>query len=84
MLNHHLGHLLGHDDVECKGKLADVMVVQEETLPEGCAVNPWPNPDAPAEYVEPEREPLALALRSRSPLGVARAPLSPWRGGIGT
>ncbi len=49
-LNHHMGHLLGRDDVTCAGGRADVMVVQEEELPEGCEVNPWPNPDATVEF----------------------------------
>lgn len=49
ILNHHLGHLLGHDDVECAGARADIMVVQEAKLPEGCEANPWPNPDAPVD-----------------------------------
>ncbi|NYI40748.1 DUF3152 domain-containing protein [Demequina lutea] len=57
ILNHHMGHLLGHDDVECSGGRADVMVVQEVTLPDGCKVNPWPNPDAPAHYVDPNASP---------------------------
>ncbi len=57
MLNHDLGHLLGHEDVECKGKLADVMVVQDAKLPDGCKANPWPHPDAPANYVNPTATP---------------------------
>ena len=50
-LNHHVGHLLGRDDVECAGGVADVMVIQEAVLPDGCEVNPWPNPGAPVDFV---------------------------------
>ena len=57
ILNHHLGHLLGHNDVACAGGRADVMVVQEATLPDGCTVNPWPNADAKAVYVDPNASP---------------------------
>lgn len=57
LLNHSIGHLLGKDDVECAGGLAGIMVVQEESLPEGCEVNPWPNPAAPIDYVEPSASP---------------------------
>ncbi len=59
ILNHHVGHLLGRDDVECAGGPVDVMVVQEAVLPDGCEANPWPNPGAPAGYVDPSAEPSA-------------------------
>jgi len=59
LLNHQLGHLTGHDDVECAGGLADIMVVQEASVPDGCEVNPWPNPDAPAEFSTPSASPSA-------------------------
>jgi hypothetical protein len=60
-LNHQLGHLLGHNDVACAGGRANVMVVQEATLPAGCTVNPWPNPDAAADYVDPKASPQPSA-----------------------
>ena len=58
-LNHHIGHLLGRDDAECAGGRADIMVIQEAVLPEGCEANPWPNPDAPVDYVDPNATPSA-------------------------
>jgi len=57
ILDHDLGHLLGHKDVACAGGRANVMVVQEATLPDGCTVNPWPSPDATADYVDPKASP---------------------------
>jgi len=56
LLNHRVGHLLGHADVECTGGRADVMVNQEAALPAGCAANPWPYPDAPASLPESSAE----------------------------
>lgn len=50
ILNHSMGHLMGRDDLACAGALADIMVVQESELPEGCEVNPWPYPDAPVDF----------------------------------
>ncbi len=61
ILNHHVGHLLGRGDVECAGGPADIMVVQEEVLPDGCEANPWPNPAAPVDYVDPNADPSASA-----------------------
>lgn len=46
MIQHRLGHLLGKADVSCSSERADIMVNQDQDLPEGCAVNPWPFPDA--------------------------------------
>jgi hypothetical protein len=46
MIQHRLGHLLGKADVACSSERADIMVNQDQELPEGCAVNPWPFPDA--------------------------------------
>lgn len=43
---HRMGHVRGLEDVACTGERADAMVNQTEELPEGCAVNPWPFPDA--------------------------------------
>ncbi|NTV40246.1 MAG: DUF3152 domain-containing protein [Demequinaceae bacterium] len=57
LVNHQIGHLLGRDDVACAGGPADIMVVQEAVLPEGCVANPWPNPDAPATFVDPSAAP---------------------------
>ena len=57
ILNHHMGHLLGKEDVECTGELANVMVVQEVKVPDGCKANPWPNPDAPVTFVDPNASP---------------------------
>ncbi len=56
-LNHHIGHLLGKDDVACAGGRADIMVVQEAVLPDGCEANPWPNPDAVADLTTPSASP---------------------------
>ena len=46
MIQHRLGHLLGKADASCSSERADIMVNQDQELPEGCAVNPWPFPDA--------------------------------------
>lgn len=54
LINHRIGHLMGREDVICEGGRADIMVVQEAELPAGCEANPWPNPDAPADFVDPE------------------------------
>lgn len=60
LLNHRLGHLRGRDDVVCAGGRADIMVVQEASIPDGCEVNPWPNPDAPVDLPTPSASPTAL------------------------
>lgn len=43
VVNHEVGHALGHDHVRCRkgGTPASVMVQQTKSL-EGCAANPWP------------------------------------------
>jgi len=48
VVNHELGHLLGHSHVACAGgaELADVMQQQSIDL-DGCLPNPWPYPDGP-------------------------------------
>lgn len=61
LLNHRVGHALGKEHVECVGERADVMVVQDEALPEGCQTNAWPYPDAPPLFVEPSPSPSPVA-----------------------
>jgi hypothetical protein len=56
-LNHFIGHVLGREDEACAGGRASVMVFQHDPLPEGCEVNPWPNPDAPEQFVTPSPTP---------------------------
>jgi len=60
LLNHRLGHLTGRADVECAGGRADVMVIQEDSVPAGCEVNPWPNPDAPEDFPIPSPSPTPV------------------------
>jgi len=43
LLNHHIGHLFGHEEAECTGGRAGVMADQRGEMP--CEPNPWPYPD---------------------------------------
>lgn len=57
MLLHRLGHIRGNADSTCTSGRADVMDLQREPLPDGCEVNPWPHPDAPAVLPSPSPSP---------------------------
>jgi len=61
MLLHRLGHIRGLEDSECTSGRADVMDMQRDALPDGCEVNPWPNPDAPAVLPSPSPTPTPPA-----------------------
>lgn len=57
ILLHRLGHIRGEEDSACTSGRANVMDVQQEPLPEGCEVNPWPYPDAPEVLPTPSPTP---------------------------
>ena len=76
MLNHHLGHLLGKEDVECTGEIANVMVVQEAKLPRWLQGEPVAKPRCTRGLRRPECKPVAVSLRHHS-LDLVRARCRP-------
>ncbi len=51
LINHRLGHLFGHEETFCVSGRALIMDDQRAPMPPECEVNPWPFPDAAAEFV---------------------------------
>lgn len=59
-LMHSLGHLMGREEEECTGDQAPVMADQT-SLPDDCAINPWPYPEEGAADATPEPTPEPTA-----------------------
>ncbi|MCB2412062.1 DUF3152 domain-containing protein [Demequina sp. TTPB684] len=62
LLLHRLGHLMGREDTACATGRATTMDLQRDDFPEGCEVNPWPYPDAPATLPTPSPSPTAAKV----------------------
>lgn len=60
LLAHGVGHVLGDEVATCTSGVAEVMV-EQESMPKDCTVNPWPFPDAPEPEASSPASPTASA-----------------------